>query len=332
MHHRLVIVFLLSTLTTAGNAASPTTRPTHFTVSPDGSGDYKSVQEAINAAPQISARPAAPFVIHVKPGTYEELVYVQREKRFICVVGEDPATTTVRHGLYAGMKGPDGKDIGTFRTPTVQVDADDFTVANLTIANSAGPKGQALALRADGDRIAFSNCHFTGWQDTIFLNRGGQYFKDCRIAGATDFIFGGATAYFDHCTIEVLGNGYVTAASTPDFQPHGFVFDHCRITSDKPNLRTYLGRPWRGCSATTFLNSEMAAIIRPEGWHNWNQPDREKTARYAEYHNTGPGADPARRVPWARQLTDDEAAQFSREKVLGDWDPARQLATTRPAQ
>jgi pectinesterase len=289
-----------------------------ITVAADGSGQFKSVQEAIMSVPD--GRPERPVFIRIKPGTYKEPIYVQREKRFFHLVGEDPATTILTYDLHANMPGPDGKTLGTFRTPSTTIDADDFTAENLTFENSAGPVGQALALRVDGDRAVFRNCRFLGWQDTIFLNRGRQLFDRCTIEGHVDFIFGGATAFFDHCHIHCLRKGYITAAATPDFQPFGFVFSHCKITGESPEAVTYLGRPWRGYSAVAFLNTEMAEIVRPEGWHNWNLPEREQTARYAEFQSTGPGAKPEARVPWAEQLTDEEAARFTIENVLSGTD------------
>ena len=203
---------------------------TNLFVSTDGSNQFKTVQEAIMAVPAGS--PTNPVIIHIKPGTYKELIYVQREKRFFHLVGEDPEKTMLTFDLHANLKGLDGKPIGTFRTPSTMIDADDFTAENITFENSAGPIGQALAIRVDGDRAAFRNCRFLGWQDTILVNRGRQYFENCYIAGHVDFIFGAATAFFEKCHIHCRGNGYITAASTPDNTPYGFVFSDCTITGE----------------------------------------------------------------------------------------------------
>ena len=268
--------------------------------------------------------PDSPVVIRIKPGTYKELIYVQREKRFFRFVGEDAARTILTYDLNANLKGLDGKPIGTFRTPSTQIDADDFTAENITFENSAGPVGQAVAVRVDGERVVFRHCRFLGWQDTLLLNRGRQYFEDCYVAGHVDFIFGAATAFFERCHIHCLRDGYVTAASTPDDQPFGFVFSHCKITGESPSVKTYLGRPWRAYSAVIYLNTEMSEVVRPEGWHNWNFPEREKTARYAEFASTGPGAPTRARVKWARQLKRSEAKAVTVEKVLGGadgWNP-----------
>jgi pectinesterase len=294
-------------------------------VAADGSGDFTSVQDAVNASPQV-ADPAKPWIITVKPGIYRERVYVQREKRFLRLVGEDAEKTVVTFDLYAAMKGPDDKPIGTFRTPTVQVDADDFTAEKITFENSAGNKGQALAIRIDGDRVQFRNCRFLGWQDTVLANRGRHYFEECYIAGACDFIFGAATAYFQNCRIHCLAGNYITAASTPREQPYGFVFSHCKVTAENTGFKTYLGRPWRAHASVVFLDTELPAQIHAGGWDNWRDPAREKTARFAEFNSTGPGANPAGRVKWSKPLSDKEAGAITPESVLrgnDGWSPAR---------
>jgi pectinesterase len=295
---------------------------TSLVVAADGSGQFTNVQQAIMT---VSAGTRTnPVIIHIKPGVYKELIYIQREKRFFHLVGEDPEKTVLTQGLYSGIKGPDGNPIGTFRTPSTQIDADDFTAENITFENSAGPVGQALAIRIDGDRAVFRNCRFLGWQDTILANRGRHYFENCYIAGHTDFIFGAATAFFEKCHIHCLRKGYVTAASTPDSQPFGFVFSNCKITGETPEVKTFLGRPWRNYASAIFLNTEMSEVVRPEGWNNWGRPVAEKTSRYAEFNSSGPGANTAARVPWARQLTKTEAEAITLQKVLGGsdgWNP-----------
>lgn len=291
-------------------------------VAADGSGQYRTVQEAVNAMPQNTSIDR-PWMIFVKAGEYKELVYVQREKRFLQLVGENAETTKVTHALHANMIGLDGKPIGTFRTPTVVIDADDFSAENLTFENSAGPVGQALAIRVDGDRAVFRKVRFLGWQDTIFLNRGRQYFEDCYIAGHVDFIFGGATAFFERCHIHALRNGYITAAATPVEQPHGFTFANGRITGEAGVL-TYLGRPWRDFARVAFVNMEMSDVVRPEGWHNWDRPEREKTVAYFEAGTRGPGAHPDKRVAWAKRLAIAEAAALTPAAVLrgaDNWNP-----------
>jgi pectinesterase len=296
-------------------------------VAKDGTGQYTSIQAAVSAA--ADRKPDEPrWRILVKAGTYEERVYVQRERGYITLVGEDAETTVLTYNLNANLPGPDNLPIGTFRTPTLQVDGDGFEVENLTIANSAGPVGQALALRVDGDRVAFRRCRFLGWQDTILLNRGRHYFEDCDVEGHVDFIFGGATAWFQRCRIRCLRDGYITAASTPPGQPYGFVFADCEITGAE-GVKTYLGRPWRDYAQTVFLRTTMSSVVRPEGWNNWNKPAAEKSSFYAESGSTGPGGAAAARAPWSHQLTAAEAAALTPEKVLAGADGWRPRSIVR---
>jgi pectinesterase len=308
---------------TASPPAPPATGPVIVTVAADGSAQFTTIQAAVMSVP--SGSPAAPVIIRIKPGTYRELIYIQHEKRYFRLIGEDAATTIISFDLHANMTGLDGKPIGTFRTPTVVVDADDFEAEHLTFENGAGPVGQALALRLDSDRAIFRDCRFLGWQDTLFLNRGRVYFDRCFITGHVDFIFGAAAAYFDDCQIHVRRDGYITAASTQVDQPYGFVFRRARITGE-PGVKTYLGRPWRDYSATIFVDSEMSAVVRPEGWQNWNLPAREKTARYAEAGSRGDGGAPEGRVAWAKRLSASEAKALTPKAVLGGadgWNPVR---------
>lgn len=302
-------------------AASKSKAQTNLFVALDGSARFKSVQAAIMAVPSGSRED--PVIIHIAPGTYKELIYLQREKCFFRLLGENPTNTILSFNLYAGITNAEGKPIGTFKTPSATIDADDFTAENLTFENSAGPVGQALAIRVDGDRAAFRNCRFLGWQDTILLNRGRQYFENCYICGHVDFIFGAATAWFEKCRIHCLRDGYITAASTPQDTPFGFVFSNCQITGE-PVVRTFLGRPWRIYASTVFLNCEMSDVVRPEGWNDWKKPETHTTARYAEYQSTGPGAIPASRPDWTKQLTKSAAQKITMETVLGgadNWNP-----------
>ncbi len=301
---------------------------TNLFVAADGSAQFRTVQEAVMAVPAGSE--SNHVRIHIKPGVYREVVYVQREKRFFHFLGENPTNTILTFDLNANQKGLDGKPIGTFRTPSTLVDADDFTAENITFENSAGPVGQALAIRVDGDRVVFRNCRFLGWQDTILLNRGRQYFENCFIQGHVDFIFGGATALFEKCRIHCLRNGYITAASTPDTQAFGFVFDECEITGE-PDVKTFLGRPWRNFASTIFMNTKMSEIVRPVGWHNWNKKEAEATTRYAEFRNSGPGAATEARAPWVKQLSAEDAKAITAQKVLGGadgWHPHERSRNT----
>lgn len=289
-------------------------------VAADGSGEFMTIQGAVAAV--ATGTKENPATILVEAGTYRERVFIQREKRHLRIIGESPESTILVFDLHAGVMGPDGKKIGTFRTPTLYVDADDVTFENLTVSNDAGPVGQALALSAQGDRLVFRNCRFLGHQDTIFLNRGRHYFANCYIEGTTDFIFGAATAWFEDCQIHCLKSSYITAASTPPDSVYGFIFNNCKVSAAE-DTEVYLGRPWRDHAAVLIMNSGLPAAIRPEGWHNWGRSEAEKTVRYLESNNVGPGADTGRRVSWSRQISSEEAKSITTPGVFGSWDPGQ---------
>ena len=311
----LVALVLLLACPTA-RAASKT-----VTVAADGSGDHVTVQAAVDAVP---AKNAEPVVIRIKPGTYKGKVVVPRDKPFITLRGDggDPSQVVLTDDWNAKHIGPDGKEVGTGGSYSTKVTGHDFTAENLTFENTAGDTGQALALFADGDRLVFRNCRFLGWQDTLYANGGRQYYVDCHLEGRVDFIFGGATAVFDRCTIHSKNGGYVTAASTPKDRSFGYVFLDCKLTGEgKP---AYLGRPWRDDAAVAFIRCNMGPHVIPEGWHNWSKPEREKTARYVEYKCTGPGADRSKRVSWSKELTDAESGKYTVKEILGGedhWNP-----------
>lgn len=296
-----------------------------ITVSPDGTGDFTTVQAAIDTVPENNTKQV---IIHIQPGTYKEKIVVPRSKRFVTFKGQSAQTTVLTYDLYAGVKDENGKEIGTFRTPSVTVEADDFTAEQITFENTAGDVGQAVAVTVTGDRAVFRNCRFLGWQDTLLDNSGRHYYENCYFAGHCDFIFGGGTAFFESCQIHCLEASYITAASTPEHQPYGYVFSNCTITGEPENARTYLGRPWRDFANVVFLNTEMSAVIHPAGWHNWDKPHREQTSRYAEYNSTGPGAASQARVNWSRQLTQDEAEKITVQTVLSGTDGWNPLIST----
>ena len=296
-------------------------------VAADGTGQYKTVQSAVNAAPNYVSH--GRWRILIKPGRYEGLVHVPRGKGALALVGDDPARTTITYNQTSATVGADGQAIGTFRSATMFVEGDDISIENLTIQNDAGPVGQAVALRIDGDRVVVRNSRLLGWQDTLLLNRGRQYIEDSYIAGHVDFIFGAATAFFSRCHVHAWRDGYLTAASTPADAPHGFVFADGIVTGE-PEVRTYLGRPWRDFAQTTFLRTVMGAAVVPEGWNNWSQPAREKTVRYAEFGSSGPGALALeRRASWSRKLTQAEAARITVAAVLGGTDKWNPLAVPK---
>jgi PelA/Pel-15E family pectate lyase len=286
---------------------------------------YKTIQSALTAAKKDSRL----TVIRIFPGTYREKINIPKNFGPLLLQGSNPDTTTIVWNDPANAKGPDGKDLGTFATPTMLVDSDDFVAEGITISNDFGVGSQAVALCLNGDRAVLRNCHLTAMQDTLLVQKKRSYFEKCLISGHVDFIFGDGAAWFEKCEIRSRGKGYLTAASTPQDQPYGYIFHQCRLTSETPDQPTYLGRPWRPYAAVTFLECEMGAYIRPEGWENWRNPENEKTARYAEWHNSGPGADRSKRVAWCQELSDPVARGLRPWSVLKKWDPNAVLTPDR---
>ncbi|MGV2884888.1 pectinesterase family protein [Paenibacillus taichungensis] len=328
-----------------------------YLVAADGSGDFPSIQAAIDAIP---ADCTEKYTIRIKPGTYVEKLHI--EKAMVHLVGAGADQTIITYDDYALKKFPNGELYHTFHSYTAFIGADDFTAEGLSFINSAGPGrevGQALAVYVDGDRAAFRHCRFIGHQDTIFTGpmpehpidrsffggpRDGaerrklrQYYEDCYIEGDVDFIFGSATAVFQGCEIfaknrlsdvaaaEGEVNGWITAASTPEDARYGYVFIDCDLTSNAPPQSVYLGRPWRNHAKVCFLNCWMGAHVKQEGWHNWNKNDAEATVAYFEYHSAGPGAGSVMgRVPWAKILSEQEAAEYTVPVILSGedgWQP-----------
>ena len=295
----------------------------HFTVAKDGSGDFKTVQEAIDAVPDFRKNTTTIFI---KNGVYKEKLTLPASKTAVTLVGEDVAKTILTYDDYASKKNRFGEEIGTTGSSSFFIFGDDFTAENITFENSAGPVGQAVAVRIDGDKVMFRNCRFLGFQDTLYPHgeNSRQYYKDCYIEGTVDFIFGWSTAVFDNCEIYCKkGGGYVTAASTLEGTPYGFVFRNCRLTGNAPVHSFYLGRPWRPFAKTVYLNCYLGNQIKPEGWHNWNKPEAEKQAFYAEYNSTGPGADVAARVKWAHQLQEEGLKAYTLDRIFRDWSPGQ---------
>lgn len=314
-------------------------------------GAFKTLQEAVLS---IDDRHTETVRILVEAGVYEEKVFIRKEH--IEIIGESPETTVFRYGDGA-RKRRDGEDreYGTFNTAVILLAGRDIVMKNIAVENTAGPgciAGQALALYAAADRCSFYHCHFTGYQDTVYTGSAisdrmkslmlpayftqsdvfigypllRNYFKDCRISGDVDFIFGSNTVFFDHCEIcsrkrESESRAFITAASTPAGQEFGFVFSHCTLTGEADTESVYLGRPWRDFAKTAFVRCRMDGHICPEGWHNWEKARAEAVCSYVEAGNYGPGAVSDKRAPFSRQLTNPELlSYFSIQNVLGGED------------
>jgi pectin methylesterase-like acyl-CoA thioesterase len=315
---------LLAVVLTAGLRAAS------VTVTADGSGQFRSVNEALDSGADD---------IRIRPGTYREHLAIARRGVHLRGLGARAEEVVLTFDLSAGTAG------GTTNSASITVSGDDFYAENLTIENSFSRKrplteqgSQAVALKVTGDRAVFRRVRFLGYQDTLYANGkrcesesgpcepARQYFADCYIEGNVDFIFGDALAYFENCEIHALAHPlvYLTAQSKRyEGERSGYVFDRCRITADAGAKRVYLGRPWRRYGTVVFLNTAMPAEIAAEGWHEWEHDGQPSlpTAFYAERGSTGPGANPAR-----RQLTAAEAARFERKTFLAGedgWDPTK---------
>ena len=313
---RAAMLVAAFSMAAATNAANPYDNPDTLTVSRDGTGQFRTIAEAVEVCRAFMEYHK---VIYVKNGVYKEKLVIPSWLTNIEVCGQDRDKTIITYDDHANIKLQEtGKPMGTFRTYTVKVEGSSITFKNITIENNAARLGQAVALHTEGDRLRFVNCRFLGNQDTIYTGTGDTrlYFKDCYIEGTTDFIFGPSTAWFENCTIHSKQNSYVTAASTPQATPYGYVFNHCRLTAAEGVTKVYLGRPWRPYAYTVFMNCELGSHILPVGWHNWGKQSNEKTARYVEYNNTGAGAATGKRAAWSHILTKKEALKITPENVF----------------
>ena len=314
MRKVLGLLLLLSVV----SAAWAQERQDTIVVSRDGTGNFRTLQEAIESA---RAFMDYTVTIYVRNGVYKEKVIVPSWVENIDIIGEDRDKTIITYDDHANIN-----KMGTFRTYTVKVEGSDITFKNLTIENNAAQLGQAVALHTEGDRLKFINCRILGNQDTIYTGAKFTrlYFKDCYIDGTTDFIFGPSTALFEDCIIHSKRNSYVTAASTPKEAKYGYVFKHCKLTAEPGVDKVYLGRPWRPYAYTLFIECELGKHIVSAGWHNWGKQSNEETARYMEYKNTGEGANASEWVAWRKQLTKKEAEAVTVDAIFrtqSDWDP-----------
>lgn len=306
----------------------------------------------INAAlHSLSPQNSEPVCIHLAAGCYREKLTIQIP--YLTLLGESSETTKIVYNDAAYDQMPDGSKRGTFRSYTMFIDTHDFTAVNLTIENSAGNGdlvGQAVAVYADGDHICFEHCHLIGNQDTLFTGplppapyepggftgpkefapriNGHQYYHDCLISGTVDFIFGSATAYFDHCTLfsrqkdtNSSIQGYVTAASTPEGQTYGYVFHQCHFTGECPPHSVYLGRPWRDYAKTVLLDCTLDHHIHPDYFHDWNKSNARLHAYFAlDVSSTRSELSHLSTFPYL--LTCEQAQVYTRDQVLSGWTPS----------
>lgn len=298
-----------------------TTAQKKIIVAKDGSGHYTRVQSALDAVPLNNKKP---ITIFIRNGIYKEKLHLDSSKNFVTLIGEDKFKTVLTHNDHTGKISPTGDTINTRTSYTFIVKADNFTAENLTIQNDAGfSAGQAVGLESDGDMASFYNCRIVGNQDILFTNndKSRQFYKDCYIEGTTDFIFGSSTVWFERCHIHSKKNSHITAASTPQQNEFGYVFNDCVLTGDTSLRGVSLGRPWRAYASVVFMRTYIGSHILPEGWRNWNNTENYKTTKYFEYENYGPGALPSKRVPWSKQLNEEEVKKYTLKNVMRGWTP-----------
>eukprot|EP00253_Pinus_taeda_P007511 PITA_07511 len=271
-----------------------------------GQGQFPTVQEAINAVPVNNKNRVE---IIVQPGTYREKVTIPAEKPFITLSGLDAKNTVITWNDSAKLCK------GTYYSATVSVYASDFTARKITIQNSYGPgklspDDQAVAVRISGDRCAFYDCRFLGYQDTVLDESGKRYFQNCYIEGAIDVICGNGKSIYQSCELHAIpiDNGAFTAQkrSSPS-EDSGFVFLHCKLTGKG---LMYLGRAWGPYSTVLYAHTYMDDIIFPEGWDNWNDPGRDHTVYVGQYQCDGPGARENKRVAWSHAFTHEKQVAY----------------------
>lgn len=293
------------------NAAAAANTPTKIVVAKDGTGNFKTVQAAVNSVPKSNKNRV---IIYIKAGIYREKVKVQAP--WITFQGDGPRLTEIQWGDTASTKGPDGKPLSTFGSASVAINADHFTAKDISFRNTAPPPPggavgrQAVALRASGDFGAFFNVNFYGAQDTLYDHKGRHYFYRCYIEGSIDFIFGDGRSFYLQCRLHSIANpnGSLTAQKRMSTsEDTGFSFVKCVVTGSGS---IYLGRAWGPASRVVYSLTYFDNIILPQGWFDWGDSSRQKTVFYAEYKCFGPGANRVGRVSWSRVLTTKEAQPF----------------------
>ncbi|CAL9764425.1 unnamed protein product [Musa acuminata subsp. burmannicoides] len=280
-------------------------------VDQSGKGDFRNIQAAIDAVPSNNAEPV--FIL-ITPGTYREKVTVPADKPFITLSGSNAMSTVITWG----------EGWTSSESPTVSVLASDFVGRYLTIQNTFGPNGPAIALYVAGDRAAFYSCRIIGFQDTLLDDTGRHYYSNCYIEGATDFICGNGLALFEKCHLHSTspGGGAITAQRRSSAaESTGYSFLQCKITGTGAGT-AILGRPWGPYSRVVFAFTYMSDAVLPEGWNDWNDPrNQSRTAYYGEYSCYGRGSDVTGRVAWSHRLTSLEAEPFATKSWIDgqDW-------------
>ena len=282
-------------------------------VAKDGSGNYTTVQAAINAAPSNSTTRT---VIYIKNGSYYEVITIPTNKTNLTFIGQSNTGTILTYDNYASKIDPaTGQAYGTSNSASIFINGAGFYALNIAFANTAGAVGQAVAVRCTADKAIFKNCRFLGNQDTYYAHSGRAYHESCYFEGTTDFIFGGAIGFFENCDLYSKGGSSLTAASTAQNIQYGYVFNNCRITGAGTAI-TDLGRPWGAYASVTYRNTSMSAAIKAAGWNDWGNAANQATARFSEYSNSGSGYVPASRPSWVHILTASQATPYTMLNIL----------------
>ena len=325
-------------------------------VAADGSGQFKTVQEAVASAPDGNVR------IAIKPGEYRNPITIGANGVELRGLGKTPEDVVLVYDNSAGTPGPDGRQLGTGRSGTIMLTGDDFYAENLTIANDfekrherSNQGSQAVALHVTGDREVFRKVRFLGFQDTLYADSklchapgtpgishpneqvrssgtpichaARQYYADCYIEGHVDFIFGDAKAVFDRCEIHTMPHVMDTITAQSRLRPEedsGYVFRDCTVTGDPGSQDILLGRPWRAYSTVVFLNTDFKAPLDPAGWKEWN--GALATSDYEEYNSHGMAGDVTKRIAPSKQITAADIAKYATKTWLAGtdgWDPEK---------
>lgn len=274
-------------------------------VAQDGSGDFTTINEALK---KLKGDYEESVRVFIKNGVYKEKILMNYTLNNVTLEGESRAGVVISNGDYAQLN-----NMGTSGSYTLRIDGNNITLKNLTVENTAGPVGQAVALHTTGDKIHVIDCNILGNQDTLYATgrNSRALFDNCYIEGTVDFIFGSATALFRNCDIHAKSDSYLTAASTAQDNPIGYVFHKCKVTAAPDVKNVHLGRTWRPYASTFFIECELPDAINPKGWHNWGNPDNDLTSRYGEYKCFGPGANESERVGWRKNINEEDAAEMT---------------------
>ncbi|GAB2217696.1 hypothetical protein Droror1_Dr00000900 [Drosera rotundifolia] len=302
----ICLLFNMASSSTVSASSLDTSTAVLIRVDPSGHGDFTKIQDAVDSVPSNNTELV---FIWIKPGTYREKIAVPVDKPYITLSGTSASNTIITWDAAGDI----------FDTPAISILATDFVGRYLTIQNTYGKTGKAVAVRVAGDRAAFYNCRITSYQDTLLDDAGRHYYSNCYIEGATDFIFGNAASVFEKCHLHSVADGFGSITAQKRESPTentGFVFLGCKITGITTGT-TLLGRAWGAYSRVIYALTSMTNAVAPQGWDDWGDSSRQSTVYYGEYKCYGPGANRTGRVSWSRSLSSDEAAQFLTSNMIG---------------